>query len=349
MPRVLTDNDIDPAHIERIIVTHHHVDHCGLADLLAERSGAKIMVHAKFRRFVEEGASPQERKWFGDFQASRLKTHHLEYLAQPDEERLVTIAGIDFPVLAESIEVGGPGTLHILGCPDLVPTHTPDQLLVLYSERSAPFQHEHKRGDPLPTHDMLFSGDLWLMQGPSRGLGIENVHRRLKLRLARMLTQDRRTDHREQDATAKDALKRGFCLVRVKPGHGEEFIGTRIIPRGLLADRDILVELGYPSSADRSLLRRNGITARVGAIKEKAYSDFIDELRVWQELGYTQEDIGGLLTRIYREQSGGNGDVKKDRNQRRKRLVDILARLKEDGAKESGVRQLAAFALTQLR
>ena len=307
------------------------------------------MVHHRFRRFVEEGAAPQERKWFGDFQASRLKMHHLEYLLQSEKDRLVTIAGVDFPVLAEPVEVGGPGRLHILGCPESVPAHTPDQLVVLYSARSAPFQREHKQGDLLPTHEMLFSGDLWLMHGPFRGLGIGDIRRRLRLRVAHMMTQDRRTNHREQDAAAKEALKRGFCLIRVKPGHGDEFLGTSIIPKGLLADRDILVELGYAADADKSLLRKSGIAHRVAEIREKAYSEFVDELRLWLELGYTQEDIGGLLARIYSEQSGGNGDVKKDRSQRRKRLVDILARLKGDGAKESGVRQLAAFALTQLR
>jgi hypothetical protein len=196
---------------------------------------------------------------------------------------------------------------------------------------------------------MLFSGDLWLMHGPFRGLGIGDIRRRLRLRVAHMMTQDRRTNHREQDAAAKEALKRGFCLIRVKPGHGDEFLGTSIIPKGLLADRDILVELGYAADADKSLLRKSGIAHRVAEIREKAYSEFVDELRLWLELGYTQEDVGGLLARIYSEQSGGNGDVKKDRSQRRKRLVDILARLKGDGAKESGVRQLAAFALTQLR
>ncbi|MCX6006372.1 MAG: MBL fold metallo-hydrolase, partial [Chloroflexi bacterium] len=50
---ILTDNGIDPANIERIIISHRHPDHSGLAEILARQSKAKILVHSNFRAFVE--------------------------------------------------------------------------------------------------------------------------------------------------------------------------------------------------------------------------------------------------------------------------------------------------------
>jgi len=52
MLSVLAENDISPADIERIIITHRHPDHTGLAYLLAKESGAKITAHHTFRGFV---------------------------------------------------------------------------------------------------------------------------------------------------------------------------------------------------------------------------------------------------------------------------------------------------------
>ena len=49
---ILVENDADPTNIERIIITHRHPDHTGLAYLLARESGAKITAHHAFRSFV---------------------------------------------------------------------------------------------------------------------------------------------------------------------------------------------------------------------------------------------------------------------------------------------------------
>jgi len=158
-----------------------------------------------------------------------------------------------------------------------------------------------------------------------------------------------RRDPREQDAQAKEALKRGFCLIRVKPGHGEEFLGSRIIPSSLLADRDILIQLGYSLDRDKSILRSKDLAPKVATMREQAYTSFVEELLLWRELGYTSSEIGELLVRIYREQSGGGALVEEDRKERRERLKAMLARLKEDEAESGQLRQLAESTLSELK
>jgi hypothetical protein len=148
-------------------------------------------------------------------------------------------------------------------------------------------------------------------------------------------------DPREQDAVAKDALKRGFCLIRVKPGHGDEFLGSRIIPQSVLAENDMLIEFGYPLRAGKAILRSAELSPRVSARREQAYVSFAEELTLWMRLGYTSEEINKLLVRIYREQSGGGPLVEEDRQERRERLRGLLTRLKGDKAQPVEIRQLA--------
>jgi hypothetical protein len=155
-------------------------------------------------------------------------------------------------------------------------------------------------------------------------------------------------DPRQQDPKAKEALKRGFCLIRVKPGHGEEFLGTRIIPIGLLAERDVLVELGYPLDADKSILRSRDLAPEITARREQAYAGFVKELVLWMKLGYTFDEMTELLLRIYTEQSGGGYLVEKDRKERREQLKATLARLKGDEAQPDRVRHLAEASQSKL-
>ena len=343
---VLTENDVDPNNIERIIITHHHSDHTGLAHLLARDSGAKITAHHTFKNFVEGGGSQMERRWLGDFDPSRLRECNIEYLAESDTVNTVSLAGIDFPNLAEAVDIGEGGRLDILGSPKTGMTHSPDQLVTLYSPRSDPHPHEHTSGDFRPMDDVIFSGDLWLMRGPMFNYGAADVmaHLRVGLRQMRNMMSGggmMGRDPREQDAEAKDALKRGFCLIRVKPGHGDEFLGSRIIPRSLLADNDMLVEFGYPLSAGKAVLGSAEVAPRVSARREQAYISFAEELALWTELGYTPDEINGLLVRIYREQSGGGPLVEKDRQERRERLRVLLTRLQGDEAQPDPIRQIA--------
>jgi hypothetical protein len=345
---ILAENDINPVNIERIIITHRHIDHTGLADVLAEVSKAKILVHPGFRSFVDGEMDSHERIWFGDFQMAKLKKYNIEYLHQLDGLNSVNISGMDFPVLSEPIDIDGKGRLHILGCPDAIATHSPDQLILLYSARPNPFQ-DIFQDSLLPTDEIAFSGDLWLMHGPFHHLGFSDIPRLLRFAIRSRFLGGHNRNHREQDAAAKEALKRGFCLVRVKPGHGDEFIGSRIIPKGLLADHDILLELGYSPETDRSKLQEKEMVVKVADIKEKAYSSFVIELRRWLEIGYTPEDVSGLLVRIYREQSGGSKMVRNDRKQRKARLKDTLVRLSTDSGQGLGLQQLAKSTLLQLK
>jgi len=50
----------------------------------------------------------------------------------------------------------------------------------------------------------------------------------------------------------KEALKGHFSVVRVKPGHGQEFLGSRILPLGLPADSDLLKTLGDASDIEEA-------------------------------------------------------------------------------------------------
>lgn len=343
---VLAENEVNPADIERIIITHHHPDHTGLAYLLARESGAKITAHHTFKSFVEGGGSQMERRWLGDFDPSRLRECDVEYIAESDTGKTVRLAGVDFPNLVEAVDIGEGGRLDILGSPKTRMTHSADQLITLYSPRRDPHPHEDTSGNFRPTDDIIFSGDLWLMRGPMFNQGGTDMmwHLRVGLRQMRNMMSGggmMRRDPREQDAEAKDALKRGFCLIRVKPGHGDEFLGSRIIPRSMLADNDMLVEFGYPLSAGQAVLRSAEMAPRVSARREQAYVSFAEELTLWMELGYTPEEISGLLVRIYREQSGGGPLVERDRQERRERLRDLLTRLTGDEAQPDLIRQIA--------
>ena len=338
---ILEENDISPAGIERIIITHRHPDHCGLADLLAGESGAKILVHPNFRGFIEGGIREEERRWLGELKPSRLKEHDIEYLADKGEAR--SINGVDFPGLGQPVEVGEGCRLEIFACPERKQTHSPDQIIVLYSAE-----------DSRPTDSFLFSGDLWLMQGPLFSWDMRSVSRHLSYGrdLMANLMSGRGTpprDPREQDAEAKEALKKGFILTRVKPGHGQEFLGSRILPRSLLADRDLLVELGYSMDASKSILKGRDVAPMVAALREQAYTSFTGELLLWRELGYSPDEICGLLARIYKEQSGGGRLVEPDRKERRERLEETLARLTEDEAMSHELRQLAQSTLSNLK
>jgi len=354
MLATLAENGIDPAGIERIILTHRHPDHCGLAHLLAGQSGAKIMVHASFRDFVEGAVGREERHWLGDLQPARLSDCDIEYLVPSARNGPVSISGVDFPSLAGPLALGRGGSIRILACPESGATHSPDQVIVLYSPGDDAGVPVTRQSGFRPADEIVFSGDLWLMRGPMYYAGMRDFSRQVKygFRQVRTLLSGGgmlRRDPREQDAQAKEALKRGFSLVRVEPGHGEEFLGSRLLPSSLLADRDLLVELGYSMDEDTSLLRSAETAPRVAAIREQAYLKFAKEVLLWVYLGYTPEEVTGLLVRIYREQSGGGPLVEQDRRQRRERLRVALARMKDDEAVPGELHPLAASTLAALK
>ncbi len=347
----LAENSIEPANIEQIIITHGHPDHYGLAPLLTRESKARVITHASFQDFVEGKAGRGDRRWTGNRDPSLLRVCNMDYLH--DTGKTVNIYGIDFIRLAEPIRLGNGGRLDIVGCPKSKITHSRDQIVVLYTAYSTPPPHEQANGHFRPTDDIIFSGDLWLMRGPMFYHSATDLHWYwiIGSRIVKSLFSSEglyRRDPRNQDPRAKDALKKGFCLIRVKPGHGPEFLGTRILPLGLLAKRDILVEFGYPPGADKSLLKSAELALKVPARLDRAYAAFVKELAHWKEIGYTPDEMAGLLCRIHAEQSGGGPLVREDRQERREVLKSMLARAEGDESQPEWMHQMAVAARSKL-
>jgi hypothetical protein len=296
----------------------------------------------------------KKQSWPDSDVPSQLQDCDIEYLYETDTSKAVNIGGVDFVKLMDTIEIGQGGRLEIVGCPQTMITHSPDQLIVFYSPLDDPHPHEQSNGSFRPTDDIIFSGDLWLMRGPMFHHNMLDVSWHWRRNLYRMKSlmyggNMARRDPRNQDSEAKEALKKGFCLIRVKPGHGPEFLGTRIIPIGLLAERDILIELGYPLSTDKSTLKLPELASKVLDKREKAYINFVGELSLWLELGYNLEEIAELLARIYTEQSGGGPLVEEDRKERRGLLKATLDRMKEDEALPDWAHQLAVISQSRLK
>ena len=348
---LLHENDIDSANIDRIIITHRHRDHIGLASLLATKSGAKVMAHANFKHFVEGSISPEEAQWIGDLDPTEFQKCDMEYLDELDRSQWKDINGISFPALTEPIRMGEAGSIRVLASPKCTPTHSPDQIIVIFSPENGPPSSDTSEKGLRPADEILFSGDLWLMKGPMFDKGIQHLKMHVRFELMKMKHRMSgggalRRDPREQDAQAKEAIKTGFSLIRVKPGHGEEFLGSRIIPRSLVAGRDLLVRLGYPMDSDKSILDSNNLAAQVSEIMEQAYAGFVSELLLWTEFGYSSSELSDFLVRIYTEQSGGAKLVQEDRKERRQRLKETLSRLKEDRAQPDELRGLADSTLS---
>lgn len=351
---ILTENGITPEDIERIIITHSHHDHFGTADLLAEKSGATILVHANFRSFVEEPLSDHQRRWLKGFDPSRLKRCNMEYLNPSGQGEKTTIKGLDFPHLAVPIPIGDTGHIEILACPESTMMHTTDQLIVRYSPRGLPHNTDNTKESHRPGDDILFSGDLWLMHGPLFAKGVRHfmMHMRFAYFRVKALLSGKslpRRDPRAQDAAAKEALKLGFSLIRVMPGHGDTFLGSRLIPRSFLADRDLLLDLGCSMDADKSILRSTDMAPKVSDRREKAYTAFMDEVLLWGNMGYDPEDISEHLVSIYRDQEGGGYLVEDDRKERRERIKETLARARADNTGSDHLSSIAELTLTKLK
>jgi hypothetical protein len=151
----------------------------------------------------------------------------------------------------------------------------------------------------------------------------------------------------EQDVAVKEALKAHFSVIRVKPGHGQEFLGSRILPLGLPADTDLLKTLGYSDIAEAQKIDGQ-LKTKLDGLLEQAYTGFIQEVLCWQKQGYALEEISEFLVRIYREQIGGNKAVALDRKQRRERMKATLSRIQNDTAVPQTLHQLAAITMSKL-
>jgi hypothetical protein len=113
-----------------------------------------------------------------------------------------------------------------------------------------------------------------------------------------------------------------------------------------LADRDILLKLGFKMDDDKSVLQSDGFAFRVDELREKAYSGFLDTLNLWMKMGYGQDEICGLLSRIYLEQNGGGRLVEVDRKERRERLRETLDRLASEKMEFDPLYHIGISALT---
>ncbi len=335
--KLMRAHGIEPANIERILLTHHHSDHSGLVDVLCILSGARLLVHPNFK-----GESIElDMARFGKY---------MTWLPAATEDRVRNIGGIAFFLLGEPVEIGEGAKLEILGLPgDDAITHTADQLLFLYTPRNSP-ETLRKIGTGFkPMDEILFSGDLWLMHPPGfleetiGGLQIYQVHRERR----------RSYDFRPQNRKEKDALKIGFDLITVKPGHGPEFLGSKIMGT-LLANRDILVKLGFNENGDKEVLNDPKMALRTSQLKEKAYQNFLEELRLWLSpldkagFGCGVGEVSKLLVRIYREQTGGGDWAGQDRKERRVDLKKKLSLLVTDAGRQEELRQVAASALAMI-
>ena len=350
----LIENNINPDHIENVIITHRHHDHCALADILVNKSGGRILAHRNFRGFVEDEMGAEERRWLGDFDPSRLKECNIEYLPHPDRNRSVTIGGVEFPSMIDPIDIGGAGTLEVLGCPESTPTHSPDQLIARYTPNSNTNSNADAPKSIRLNDEILFSGDLWLMTGPIFNKNLRHLSLRFRfgLKQIKAAVSGKGTfsrDPRIQDAAAKEALKGGFSLITVKPGHGEEFLGSRILPDSLLADRDLLFKLGYSMDMEKSILRSGELAPKVSEIREASYAAFAKALLLWRDLGYSLKEISELLARIYKEQSGGGPLVEEDRKERRERMHETLTRLRDDKEMSDNLHDIAKITLSELQ
>jgi len=350
---LLEEANVDPKAIERIIITHSHPDHYGLAHILAKPSGATIMVHHNFEDAIEANRNIFERNLLGLRNPQELKQCKIEYLSPQKGRCSVKISGLDFPRVAEPVSFGGNARLDILSIPESEATHTRDQLISIYSVRDHSRPETEAPQGYRPSDDILFSGDLWLMRGPLFDRKMKGISFYIRRGLYRVKSLFAGRGFRsvtviEQDMAVKEALKGNFSVVRVKPGHGEEFLGSRILPFGLPADSDLLKTLGYGSDIDSARAKDSQLELKIADLLEQAYAGFIREVQTWQKQGYSYTEITEFMVRIYKEQYGGSKAVAYDRKQRKERMKTTLSRLQKDKDVPAAFRQLAETTLEKL-
>jgi hypothetical protein len=121
-----------------------------------------------------------------------------------------------------------------------------------------------------------------------------------------------------------------------------------IIPKSILADRDLLMKFGFKMDEDKAVLQSPSLSPRIGELRETAYANFMDTINLWLDMGYGPDDICSLLVRIYREQTGGGRLVEEDRKERKKRLTETLGRLTSEKIESDPLHHIAISTLSVL-
>jgi hypothetical protein len=253
--------------------------------------------------------------------------------------------------LQKALPIGEDANLEILGLPASSNlTHAVDQLFFLYTPKNSPVALRRIGSNFLPTDEILFSGDLWLMHSPGYPEKMMESYKINEL----IKERKRRVDFRPENRAEKNALKLGFNLIRVKPGHGPEFLGSKMINH-LLSNRDIRVRLGFSENDKGADLKDSRWVLPVKELREKTYQNFIAELLLWLGpfekggFGYSIDQASRLLLQIYQQQSGGGEIVEEDRKERRNDLINKLNQLLNDPVLSEPLHLLARSTLALIK
>ena len=177
--------------VERLIITHGHIDHFGLAHTVKQRSGAKLFLYTDERRMVEDFVETHKKMFARYRELSTRAGFPQELLDQSNLYfkiffRVAEDVKVDH-VLAHGDEIdSGAGPLKVVHCPG----HTPGSMSLL---------HEKERA--------LFSGDTLLRDITSNPFFGG--------------TEKRKVGLIHYIPTLEHLL--GLSVRRVLPGHGEEF------------------------------------------------------------------------------------------------------------------------------